>query len=74
MAQHGDAGVDANLFVDAFGDIHGAAGALGHHDHVVGAAGQAGPADLFHDVLVKIQGTLRDQHSGGAYRDAHVQG
>ena len=74
MAKNGDPGINADFFVDALGDVHGAAGTLRHHDHVVGDAGQTGPADLLHDVAVKIQLPLGNQHGGGAHGDAYIQG
>ena len=73
VAQDGHAGIEAQLLMDAVADLHGLAGALGDDDHVVGLAGEAGPADLFHHVPVEVHGQLGHQHGGRAHGQAHVE-
>ena len=74
VAQHGHPGVDAYLLVDPPADVDGAARALSYHHHIVGRAGQAGPADLFHHVVFKVYFTLWNEDCGGSHCDAHIQG
>ena len=73
MAQNGDTRVDADGLLDLPGDIHRAAHALGHDDHEVSAAGEAGVLDALHHVLLEVQRLLRHQHGGRADGDAHIQ-
>ena len=40
----------------------------------MGGAGQTGPADLLHHVLLKVHIPLRDQHGGSTHGNAHIQG
>ena len=74
VAQNGDPGIQPQLpaYLLAYGDAAG--GALGHHDHEVGLAPQAGPTDLLHHLLFKVIGHLGYQHGGGAHGHSHIQG
>ena len=73
MAQHGHARIHAHGVVDALADLHGAAHALGHDDHEVRVAGEAGILDALHHVLLKIDRPLRHQHGRRADGDADVE-
>ena len=59
--------------MDLAADVHGIARALGHHHHIMGGPGQAGPANLLHNIVLKIELPLGDQHGGSAHGDAHIQ-
>ena len=73
VAQHGHARIHADGVVDALADLHSAAHALGHDDHEVRVAGEAGILDARHDVLLKVDRTLRYKHGRRADGDADVQ-
>ena len=74
VAQNGDPGIQIDGFLDSGRDLRGLAGALGHHDHVVGEAVEPGLTNLLDDVLFEINGLLGDQNGGSAAGQTHIHG
>jgi len=73
MAENGHARADAKLFLDLLADVEGMTRALGHDDHKVRVAGQAGILDTFDDVLLEVDLALRHQDGRCTDGDADVQ-
>ena len=72
MAEHGHARIKANFLLDAGGNLHRAACALGHHDHEMREAVETRRADLFNDLFLEIP-ALRDENRRRADRKSDKQ-